>query len=234
MPPQHFAMTTSELISQFRDVFRYDLDGVANETSTDAKVLSFLNEALRICGLLVPIRRHKVTMSVVENDFQIDARLRASAYDVRKVESIFVDGLKLKEMSLPQFMSHFPGFAYADSGEPGWYALEQPAVLVLDRAIDAANAVKTWTITALINPPPLSLLTPDVEPVVPADLHIHVYRLAAALSAKEYSLAPEQMQIVAMMERDARSEMDRYGSQINAPIFGDYRRDTGREYINLG
>jgi hypothetical protein len=234
VPPQHFAMTTSELISQFRDVFRYDLDGMANETSTDAKVLSFLNEALRICGLLVPIRRHKITMSVVENDFQIDARLRASAYDVRKVESIFVDGLKLKEMGYPQFMSHFPGFAYADSGQPGWYALEAPSVLVLDRAIDAVNAAKSWTITALINPTPLSLLTPDVQPIVPADLHIHIYRLAAALSAKEYSLAPEQMQIVAIMEREARSEMDRYGSQINAPIFGDYRRDTGREYINLG
>lgn len=227
-------MTTSDLISQFRDVFRYDLDGVANETSTDAKVLSFLNEALRICGLLVPIRRHKIALQVSEDDFQIDARVRATVYDVRKVESIFVDGLKLKEMGLPQFMAHFPSFAYTDSGEPGWYALEQPAVFILDRAVNAANAAKAWTITALINPPSLSLSTPDVEPIVPADLHIHLYRLAAALSAKEYSLAPEQMQIVAMMERDARSEMDRYGSQINAPIFGDYRRDTGREYINIG
>lgn len=227
-------MTTTELISQFRDVFRYDLDGVANENSTDAKVLSFLNEALRICGLLVPIRRHKIELSVSESDFQIDARVRAAVYDVRKVESIFIDGYKLGEMALPQFMHHFPRFAYQDNGDPGWYALEQPATLVLNCPLSAGSAAKSWTMTALINPPSLSLSSPDTEPLVPADLHIHLYRLAAALSAKEYSLAPEQMQVVAMMERDARGEMDRYGAQVNAPIYADYRRDTGREYINLG
>jgi hypothetical protein len=189
-------MTTAELIERVRANFRFDLDGIINERSSDADIVGYLNDALFEYGKICPAHLYGVGFSVSAGDVQIKAAARLGARTVG-IEDIYCNGAKLEPIAYLTLKQTYPNFASATAGEPQRWALNSGRSFIFCVPLSAAAAAKAWTADILVAPAALSASAPDVVPDLPEDLHRYIADKATQIAAAVYSMTNEQAAIVA-------------------------------------
>ena len=222
-------MTTAQIIKRVRGLLAYDLDltpsvdgdGVVSD-ATDADVVEAINDAMARMGGLAPIFRPRIPFTITTDpEYDLTRAAVCPARVVRIMDVVIAGrmlrtarGTKAGPWALTELEDAYPTWRVDAPGAPlRWCKLDDRRI-ILNPSPDAETVGGGGCyLSALCLPAPLSDTAPEVEPELAYELHEHIARLAAAISAEAVATNRDQMAKIAGWKNDAIGNALRIGSK---------------------